>query len=69
MLFRTDIEPMCAYCRHSDKINDRQVVCPKKGVMSDYASCVHFTYDPLKRIPETDPAPDFAGYDEGDFEL
>ncbi len=68
MLFRADIQPMCAYCRHSERINKTQAVCIKKGVLSLGASCGHFSYDPLKRVPER-TAVRFEEYSHEDFEV
>ena len=49
-LFKSKIEPRCAYCTHGRALGGGQVVCPKKGVMSGGSSCRGFTYDPMKRV-------------------
>ncbi len=51
MLFRKDIEPRCIYCAHGNAVNDREVVCPRKGVTDAAYHCKRFKYDPLKRVP------------------
>lgn len=51
MLFRKNIEPRCAYCAKGKAINDREVVCPRKGVVAVGYHCFAFKYDPFKRVP------------------
>ena len=51
MLFRRDIEPRCAYCAKGSVINEREVVCPRKGVVAVEFHCRAFKDDPLKRVP------------------
>ena len=50
-LFQKKIEPRCAYCAHGRALEEDQIVCPKKGVMSAGSHCRSFRYDPLKRVP------------------
>ncbi len=50
-LFRKDIEPRCAYCSRGFQLNDREVMCVKRGVVGVEDSCSKFRYDPLKRTP------------------
>jgi len=52
MLFRKNIEPCCAYCKHGTQINLDRVGCIKRGIVPLYGSCRQFSYDPLKREPE-----------------
>jgi len=52
MLFRNDIEPCCAYCKHGSQISVDRVGCVKRGIVSLWGSCRKFVYDPLKRQPE-----------------
>jgi len=52
MLFRKNMEPCCAYCKHGIQINLDRVGCVKQGVVPLYGSCRKFSYDPLKREPE-----------------
>ena len=51
MLFRKDIEPRCAYCAKGNVINDREVACPRRGVVAAEYHCMWFKYDPFKREP------------------
>ena len=37
-LFQKHIEPRCAYCTRCRPLNEEQVVCEKKGVMSAASS-------------------------------
>lgn len=69
MLFRKKIERSCSYCQHGTKLDDEQVLCIKKGIVSSCGSCRKFTYDPCKRIPPRPKALDFSKYDEEDFSL
>lgn len=50
-LFREDIEPRCAYCAKGSILEEEQILCKKKGVVSAGSSCPSFRYDPLKRVP------------------
>ncbi len=69
MLFRKKIQRDCAYCAHSTKLNDAQVLCAKKGVRDLDCPCRKFLYDPCKRIPAKAKALDFSKYDEQDYSL
>ena len=69
MLFRKKIERSCSYCLHSTKLNDEQVLCSKKGVMSIAGQCMKFSYDPCKRIPGRAKTLDFSKYDQEDYSL
>lgn len=69
MLFRKKIERSCSYCQHGTKLDDEQVLCIKKGIVSSCSGCRKFTYDPCKRIPPRPKALDFSKYDEEDFSL
>lgn len=69
MLFRKTIDPRCAYCRRGGNLENGQVICPKKGIVSEGDSCRSFVYDPLKRQPPAVVVPDFSSWDESDFEL
>ena len=68
-LFKSKIEPRCAYCAHGRSLGGGQVVCPKKGVMSGGSSCRRFTYDPMKRVPPRPEKADFSGLKDDDFSL
>ena len=50
-LFQKKIEPRCAYCAHGRTLNEDQVACPKRGIMSPSSHCRSFQYDPLRRVP------------------
>jgi len=52
MIFRTDIEPSCSYCKHGCQVSPDRVACLKRGIVSIYDACPKFAYDPLKRRPE-----------------
>ena len=69
MLFRKTIERSCSYCTRSTKLNEEQVLCSKKGIMTCNGQCRWFRYDPCKRIPCKTKALDFSKYDEQDFSL
>lgn len=69
MLFTKEIEPRCAYCKRGTPLDEDQVACLKKGVVSPGASCRAFRYDPLKRVPPRPAAPDFRKLKDEDFSL
>lgn len=69
MLFRKNMERSCSYCAHGTKIDEEQVLCIKRGVVSVCGQCRKFTYDPCKRIPPKPQALDFRKYDNEDFSL
>lgn len=69
MLFRKKIEPRCIYCQHGTTIDEDTVVCLKKGVMEGGGSCRSFSYDPFKRTPPPQAAPDFSKLRDEDFAL
>ena len=69
MLFRKDIEPRCGYCARGTVVNDREVACPRKGVVAVEYHCRAFRYDPLKRVPPRPVKLDTAGLREEDFQI
>ena len=69
MLFRKKIPRSCSYCIHGTKIDDEQVLCIKRGVVSVSGKCRKFSYDPCKRIPPKPKALDFAKYKDEDYSL
>lgn len=69
MLFRKKIERRCSYCTHSTRLVEDQMLCSKKGVCSPDSKCMHFRYDPCKRIPVKARALDFSKYDQEDYSL
>ncbi|MCD7828996.1 MAG: hypothetical protein LUG58_00995 [Clostridiales bacterium] len=69
MLFRKDIEPRCTYCRHGSALNEEQIACHKKGIVSPGYHCRRFAYDPLRRVPPARAQVDFSRFKDEDFEL
>ena len=69
MLFRKKIERQCGYCSHSTYLNEDQIHCPKKGIKDSTDNCIHFSYDPTKRVPRKAKAVDFTKYEEYDYSL
>lgn len=69
MLFAKKVEPRCAYCLRGTTLNENQVICRKKGVVSPGEHCRGFRYDPLKRIPPKHIIPEFGKLKEEDFSL
>lgn len=63
------MEPRCAYCARGRTLNQDQVACPKKGVMSAGSHCGAFRYDPLKRVPPRPAKLDSSHMSEEDFTL
>ncbi len=50
--FNKSITPQCAYCQFGKRTKDGgKILCDKKGIMNETASCNKFVYSPLKRIP------------------
>ena len=68
-LFQKNIDHRCSYCARSRPLDDGQVVCDKKGVMSAGSSCRSFRYDPLKRVPPRPAKADFSQLKDEDFQL
>ena len=69
MLFRKNIEKSCAYCIYGTKLNEDEVLCIKKGVVSLTKKCRKFSYDPCKRVPPRAKALDFKKYNQEDYSL
>lgn len=68
-LFRKNIEPRCAYCEKGSPIDDEQVACRKRGVVSCDDHCSSFVYDPFKRVPPRPVLLDTEKMSEEDFAL
>lgn len=51
MLFNRKEYRFCANCARSAALGDGQLLCPRKGVVSENRCCSAFQYDPLKRKP------------------
>ncbi len=69
MLFRKKVEKVCAHCLHCTLLDEDTVLCCKKGIREASSKCRKFKYDPCKRVPAKQKAPDFAKYEEYDFSL
>ena len=69
MLFRKRIQRSCAYCTFGTQLDEDAVLCTKRGVRPIYKPCRKFKYDPCKRIPLKQKAPDFSKFKEEDFSL
>lgn len=69
MLFTKKIEPRCAYCQRGTALDEEQVVCLKKGVVSAGGSCRAFRYDPLKRVPPKPAVLELGKLRDEDFVL
>lgn len=69
MLFRKKMPRSCTYCVHGAMLNDEEVLCIKRGVVSINRICRKFSYDPCKRIPPKAKASDFYKYTTTDFSL
>ena len=68
IFFGNNISPACEYCAKGEKAADgKTILCERKGVVSPYASCRKFQYDPLKRTPKVMPA--IPEYTQADFSL
>ena len=69
MLFTKKIEPRCAYCKRGAALDEEQVICLKKGVVSAGGSCRAFRYDPLKRVPPKPAILELGKLRDEDFAL
>ena len=69
MLFRKKITPSCQYCQYSATLDEDNLLCSKRGMVTTADSCRKFRYAPCKRIPVKAKAPDFSKYDKEDFSL
>lgn len=69
MLFRRKMPRSCSTCLYGTDYSDHQILCTKRGVVTDTDSCRKFRYDPCKRIPPCLKAPNFDHYKDEDFRL
>lgn len=69
MLFRKRIEKSCSYCKFGTKLDDEEVLCARKGLVSINGKCRKFRYEPLKRIPKKAKAQNFEQFKDEDFSL
>ena len=68
-LFRSKIDPRCAYCRYGTALIGRdEVGCVRHGIMSASGRCRRFRYDPFKRVPPK-PASLKRKYVDADFRI
>ena len=67
--FRKDIEPRCAYCARGSAINEREVACPRRGVVDSADHCSRVRYDPLRRVPPRPAALDPNAHSPEDFSI
>lgn len=68
-LFRKEIEPRCAYCNKGNAINEKEVICSRKGVVAMEFHCSRFRYDPLKRVPPRPVKLETSKLKEEDFSI
>lgn len=69
VLFRKNIDPRCIYCQRGTQINERDVVCVKRGIVPVEHHCRAFKYDPLKRVPPRPATLDTGKLEEEDFSI
>ncbi len=69
MLFRKKIARSCSYCARGTNLEDDLYLCQKRGLIQCKKSCSKFKYDPCKRVPPKEKAPDFSKYTELDYTL
>ena len=69
MLFRKKMPRSCSYCAHGTKLDEDQILCLKRGVVSIDHSCRKFSYDPCKRVPAKMKAINFKQFDKEDYSL
>ena len=67
-MFRNNHEPMCAYCKRGQDVNQTQTICEAHGIVESSGACKRFAYNPLRRKPNK-PVALSAGYKEEDFWL
>lgn len=69
MIFRKKVIKSCSYCQNGTCINDEEILCKKRGIVSKDGKCLKFCYDPCKRVPMKAKVPDFSKYDQENFNL
>ena len=69
MLFRKKITRSCTYCQRGTAMENDQILCSKRGVVSAYYSCRKFRYEPYKRVPPKMKALDLEKYSADEFKL
>ena len=67
-LYGNAITRACEICRNGRRSCDGEVIlCVRKGIMHPTDRCRKFEYDPLRRIPYTQP--ELETFTESDFQL
>lgn len=69
MLFRKKIARSCDYCSYATKLNNNELLCMRRGLVTPDGACRKFRYDPCKRVPPKPKASDFSKFDKEDFSL
>jgi hypothetical protein len=69
LLFRRNIEPSCSYCYYGVVIGYGEVICSKKGIMSEDDRCGSFRYEPTRRKPEYAQSPVASKIFEEDLDI
>ena len=69
MLFEKNIDPRCAYCQWATPLDEGQLMCVKKGIVTCSGSCRRFRYDPLKRVPPRPAKLSTSTLTDEDFKL
>lgn len=69
VLFRKKNQRCCGLCLHASSQDEDTMLCSKKGEKDYFSKCIHFTYDPCKRIPSKAKALDADKYAEYDYSL
>lgn len=69
MLYRKNIEPRCMYCAKGSSVNEREVLCHRKGIVDPESHCRFFRYDPLRREPPPPKKLNLSKLSEEDFQL
>lgn len=69
MLFRRKIERCCGLCSRGTNLENDQVLCIKRGMVSKHNACIRFSYDPCKRYPLKQKALNFSQFKDDDFKL
>jgi hypothetical protein len=68
-LFQEKIDPRCVYCAKGAPLDEGQILCAKRGVVSPEGSCAAFQYDPFKRVPPKPVKLDTSKLKDQDFRL
>lgn len=66
-LFGNQIPPDCSYCEHGAKTSGESYSCALGRTLPFKGKCRAFRYDPLKRVPRTEPK--LPTYSPDDFTL